>query len=149
AAASDETRPILTGVRIALKDELASFAAADSFRLTFRDILLDELVTQAQEVVVPARAMQTLGKVMAGVEGNVEMLIDAGERVLFRTEGVELVSRAIDGRYPDIGKYLGLSFATVLVVDTRALAKAVKLASFFAVASSNIIRLELTPTADG
>ncbi len=94
AAASDETHPILTGVRIALKDQLASFAAADSFRLTFRDILLDKPVREGQEVVVPARAMQTLGKVMADVEGDVEMLLDAGERVLFRAEGVELVSRA-------------------------------------------------------
>jgi DNA polymerase-3 subunit beta len=149
AAANDDTRPILTGVRIALMDRVASFAAADSFRLTFRDIVLDKAVAQAQQVVVPARAMETLGKVMGDVEGEVEMLIDAGDRVLFRAEGVELVSRAIDGRYPDIGKYLGLTFATVLTIDTKALAKAVKLASFFAVASSNIIRLELTPAANG
>ena len=136
-------------MRIALKGNVASFAAADTFRLIFRDIALDEPVA-AQEVVVPARAMDTLGKMLAGVENDVELLIAAdGNQVMFRTDGLELVSRVIDGRYPDIGRYLGMSFTTVVEIDTKELAKAVKLASFFAVASSNVIRLELTPAADG
>jgi DNA polymerase III subunit beta len=149
AASSDDTRPVLTGVRIALKDTLASFAAADAFRLTFRDITLEAPVAEPQEIVIPAQAMKTLGKVLADAEGHVEMLIDAGDRVIFRTEEVELVSRAIDGKYPNIGKYLGLSFDTVLQISTKELAKAVKLASFFAVSSANIIKLRLTPGGDG
>jgi DNA polymerase III subunit beta len=93
--------------------------------------------------------MKMLGKVLADAEGHVEMLIDAGDRVIFRTEEVELVSRAIDGQYPNIGKYLGLSFDTMLQISTKELAKAVKLASFFAVSSANIIKLRLAPGDDG
>jgi len=149
AAATDDTRPILTGVRIALKDKVASFAAADTFRLTFRDIALGEPAA-AQEVVVPARAMVTLGKILADVEGEVKLLISPDRNhVMFRATGLELVSRIIDGRYPDIGRYRAMDFATVLEIDTRELAKAVKLASYFAAASSNIIRLVLEPAAEG
>ncbi len=93
--------------------------------------------------------MKTLGKVLADAEGHVEMLIDTGDRVIFRTEEVELVARAIDGKYPNVGKYLGLSFDTTLQISTKELAKAVKLASFFAVSSANIIKLRLTPGGDG
>jgi DNA polymerase-3 subunit beta len=150
AAANDDTRPILTGVRILLKDSVASFAAADSFRLTFRDITLDKPVLKAQEIVVPARAMEILGKVLSDAEGVVEMLLDGdGNRVIFRTDEVELVARAIDGRYPDIGKYQALTFGTVLEISTRELAKAVKLSAFFATASANIVRLTLNQVADG
>jgi len=149
AAATDDTRPILTGVRIALKDKVASFAAADTFRLTFRDIALDEPAV-AQEAVIPARAMVTLGKVLADVEGDVELLISPdGNQVMFRAAGLELLSRIIDGKYPDIARYRAMDFATVLEIDTKELAKAVKLASYFAAASSNIIRLVLEPAAEG
>jgi DNA polymerase-3 subunit beta len=150
AAATDDTRPILTGVRIKLAGKLASFAAADTFRLTFRDIVLDRAVTKAEEVVVPARAMETLGKVLADMEGTVELLIDGdGDRVIFRAEEVELVSRVIDGKYPDVEKYLKHTFATVLEISTKELKRAVKLASFFASASANVVRLLLAPAADG
>jgi DNA polymerase III subunit beta len=150
AASADDTRPVLTGVRIALAGAVASFAAADGFRLTFRDITLDEPVAATQEVVIPARAMQTLGKVLTSVEGDVELLIaDDGNRVLFRAEGLELVSRMIDGRYPNVARYRGMDFAAVLEIDTKELAKEVKLASYFAAASSNSIRLALEPGADG
>jgi len=149
AAATDDTRPILTGVRIALKDKVASFAAADTFRLTFRDIALDEPAA-AQEVVVPARAMVTLSKLLADVEGDVELLVSPdGNHVMFRAAGLEFVSRIIDGRYPDIGRYRAMGFATVLEIDTRELTKAVKLASYFAATSSHVIRLVLDPAAEG
>ena len=150
AAATDDTRPILSGVRIALKGDVASFAAADSFRLAFRDITLDEPVATAQEVVIPARTLSTLGKTLVGVERDVEMLIaPSGNQVMFRADGLHLVSRAIDGTYPNIGKYQALAPATVLEIDTKELSKAVELAAYFAASSSNVIRLTLTPEADG
>jgi DNA polymerase III subunit beta len=150
AASADDTRPVLTGVHIALDGSAASFAAADGFRLTFRDVTLDEPVAAAQEVVIPARAMETLGKVLTSVEGDVELLLaDDGNRVHFRAAGLELVSRTIDGRYPNVARYMELAFATVLEIDTKELAKAVKLASYFAAASMGSIRLSLEPGADG
>jgi DNA polymerase-3 subunit beta len=137
-------------VRIALKGDMASFAAADSFRLAFRDITLDEPVATAQEVVIPARTLSTLGKTLVGVERDVEMLIaPSGKQVMFRANGLHLVSRAIDGTYPNIGKYQALAPATVLEIDTKELSKAVELAAYFAASSSNVIRLTLTPEADG
>ncbi len=110
AASTDDTRPILTGVRLRLRDTLASFVAADSFRLAFRDITLDAPVLAAQEVVVPARALAVFGKVLADADGLAELLIDdSGDRLLVRTDEVELITRCIDGRYPDADKYLALS----------------------------------------
>jgi DNA polymerase-3 subunit beta len=149
AAASDDTRPILTGVRIALMGARAVFAAADTFRLACREISLDREVAQAQEVVVPATAMRTLGKLLADSEGPVEMRIDAGDRVSIRTEELELVARVIDGAYPNIDKYLELSVGTRAELSVKELAKAVKLASFFAVSSANIIKLLLSSGGEG
>jgi DNA polymerase-3 subunit beta len=146
AASTDDTRPILTGVRLRLRDALASFVAADSFRLAFRDITLDTPVIAAQEVVVPARALAVFGKVLADADGVVELLIDdSGNRLVVRTDEVELITRCIDGRYPDADKYLTLSGTWMLEIDRKELTRAVKLATCFATASANVVRLTSVP----
>ena len=68
---------------------------------------------------------------------------------MFRSAELELVARLIDGVYPNISKFQGLEGKTVLSIETRELAKAVKLASLFASASANVIRWALLPSADG
>jgi len=148
AAASDETRPVLTGMRIKLAGTVASFAAADSFRIAYRAIALETAVAAPAEVVVPARAMMILGKVLTDVDGTVEQLVD-DDYVIFRTDELEMVARCIDGAYPAIDRYLNLTSSTVLEIETKELARAVKLASYFASTSANSVRLQLTAGADG
>jgi DNA polymerase-3 subunit beta len=148
AASSDDTRPVLTGMRISLAGTTASFAAADSYRIAYRAIALETAVAAPAEVVVPARAMTTLGKVLADVDGAVEQLVD-DDYVIFRADEVELVARCIEGAYPAVDRYLNLAFGTVLEISTKELARAIKLASYFATSSANIVRLQLTPVADG
>jgi len=55
------------------------------------------------------------------------------------------VSRLIDGRFPDVDRVIPQQYQTRAVLDRQELTKAVKLASFFAVASSNIVRLHMEP----
>jgi DNA polymerase-3 subunit beta len=144
AAASDDTRPLLTGMRLKLTGTLASFAAADTFRIAFRSITLETAVATPAEVVVPARAMLTLGKLLADIDGTVELLVN-DNYVIFRADQVELIARCIDGAYPAIDRYLNLASSTVVELGTKELARAVKLASFFAATSANTVRLQLNP----
>lgn len=148
AAASDDTRPILTGVRVRLRGARAAFAATDTFRIAFRDITLDAPVACDREVVVPARALTTFGKVLADAEGALALLLDE-QRVIVRTDEVEMVARCLEGAFPPAEKYLGSTFATVVEIDARTLTRAVKLAALFAAGSANAVRLTFTPAADG
>lgn len=146
AAATDDTRPVLAGVLIRLKGKSATFAAADGFRLALRTIELPEAVAEPIDVIVPARALTELARIIGDVESPVEVTITpSGGQVLFHTESIDLVSRLIEGRYPDIERIIPASYATRTVLETQDFAKAVKLASFFATASSNIVRLTIEP----
>jgi DNA polymerase III subunit beta len=71
-----------------------------------------------------------------------------GSQVLFHTENIDLVSRLIDGKYPDIERVIPSSHLTRTVLDTQELAKAVKLASYFANASANIVRIAMESGGD-
>ncbi|MGB9633709.1 MAG: DNA polymerase III subunit beta, partial [Chloroflexaceae bacterium] len=57
----------------------------------------------------------------------------------------EFVSSLIDGKFPDIERVIPQQYATRVIVDTAELAKAVKLASYFATASQNAIKLTMEP----
>lgn len=146
AAATDDTRPVLAGVLMRLRGKTATFAAADGFRLAFRTIELPEPVAEPVEVIIPARAMLQLGRIIGDAEGNVEITVTPnGGQVLFHTDTADLVLRLIEGRYPDIERIIPSNHSTRTVLETQQLVKAVKLASYFASASSNIVRLTFEP----
>jgi DNA polymerase-3 subunit beta len=146
AAATDDTRPVLTGVLLRLKGTTATFAAADGYRLAVRTVDMPEPIAEPQEVIVPARALMELARIISDVEDTVEVTVTpSGGQVLFHTENIDLVSRLIDGKFPDFERIIPTSYATRTVLDTQELAKAVKLASFFASASANIVKLTMEP----
>jgi DNA polymerase-3 subunit beta len=150
AAASDESRPVLTGVLIRIHQDTAVFAAADGFRLATRTLTLPEGASsgasEVPEFIVPARTLSELARVISDDAGEVSMTVTpGGGQVLFHTEMVDLVSRLIDGKFPDFERIIPKSHTTRTLLDTQELIKAVKLASFFATASSsqNIIKLSI------
>jgi DNA polymerase-3 subunit beta len=144
AAASDDSRPVLAGVLIRLKGQEAVFAATDGFRLAKRTIELPEPIAEPAEFIVPARALSELSRILGDTEGDVEITVTpSGGQVLFHTETTDLVSRLIDGKFPDFERIIPTSYATRSVFDTQEMLKAVKLASFFANASQSIVKCTL------
>lgn len=146
AAASDDSRPVLAGVLVRLRDTRLFLAAADGFRLATRTVTLPEPVAQAAEFIVPARAMAELGRIAGDSEGPVTITVTpGGGQVLFHSESTELVSRLIEGKFPDVERIIPQQYATRSVLETAELAKAVKLASLFATASQNVVKLTMEP----
>ncbi len=143
AAAGDESRPVLSGVLIRLRDSEAIFAAADGFRLARRTVALPEPVTTPQELIVPARALSELARIIGDADHVALSVTSGGNQVLFHTDSIDLVSRLIDGKFPDFERIIPSEYTTRTVLDTQELTKAVKLASFFAIASQNIVKITL------
>lgn len=146
AAATDESRPVLAGVLVRLNDTRLFFAAADGFRLATRNVTLPEPVARQSEFIVPARTLAELARIASETQGQVSITVaTGGSQVLFHTETTELVSRLIDGRFPDVERIIPQQHMTRSVLETSELAKAVKLASYFATASQNVVKLTMEP----
>jgi DNA polymerase III subunit beta len=142
AAATDDTRPVLTGVLITLEAGVATFAAADGFRLARKTVTLAQPVQPRVATILPARALAKLGALLADVRGEVDITVTPnGGQVVFATPGLEVVTRVIDGLYPDIARVIPAQHTTGVALETAELAKAVKLAAYFAAVSSHIVRL--------
>ena len=102
AAASDEARPILTGVLARFEGSKLTLAAADNYRIAVRTIdVLDPV--EAASVVIPARALGELARILSDTDDPVELVLaQARNQVLFHLEGVDLVSPAHRRPVPEL-----------------------------------------------
>ena len=143
AAASDEARPILTGVLARFEGDRLTLAAADNYRIAVRTIdVLDPV--EAVSVVIPARSLHELERVLADTDDPVELVLAQGRnQVLFHLDGIDIVSRLIDGQFPNYQQVLPAAHATRAEFDREELLRAVRPAALIASSSANIVKLQV------
>ena len=149
AAATDEARPILTGVLCRFEGEQLTLAAADNYRIAVKTIPILDPVDDTS-VVVPARALNELARVLTDSDDTVEVVIaQSRNQVVFHLEGVDLVSRLIDGQFPNYQQVLPKAWTTRAVLDREELLRAVRPAALIAHESANIVKLQVGAGAEG
>ncbi len=149
AAATDESRPILTGVLVQFNDDNLTMAAADGFRLSVKAAVLKQNFGDMSEVIVPARALMELARISGDQEQPVEVIITpARKQILFHLQDIDLVSQLIEGKFPDYNQIIPKSYTTRTVLDTNNFLKAVRVSHLFARDSANIVKLEINPSGD-
>jgi DNA polymerase III subunit beta len=143
AAASDEARPILTGVLARFEGDTVTLAAADNYRIAVKTIPILDAVSDAS-IVIPARALNELVRILSDVDDPVEIVLaQARNQILFHLEGIDLVSRLIDGQFPNYQQVLPQSHTTRAIVDREELLRAVRPAALIAHESANIVKLQI------
>jgi DNA polymerase-3 subunit beta len=159
AAATDESRPTLTGVEVSFKGDRLIMAATDGYRLSVRSVELEHPLNEDMTVIIPAKSLGELARVIgdADDERAVQVTVtQARNQILFRVWGkgseargaflkVDIVSSLIDARFPDYRAIIPKSYNTRTVVTTDSFLKAVRVSQLFARDNSNIIRLAVIP----
>ena len=151
AAATEESRPVLTGVELKLNENKFTMAAADGFRLAvFHGVLLQP-VPEEMSVIIPARTMNELNRLIGDQEEPIEiMMTPAKGQVMFRIKSgdtVEIVSQLLQGTFPNYEQLIPQSYTTRAIMDLPTVLRAARTASIFARDGSNIIRMHLMPSA--
>lgn len=146
AAATDESRPILTGVLAQFENETLTLAAADGFRLSVRTVTLPNAVADPFSIIVPAQALTELRRVSGEQEEPVAIHVTPERnQVIFELTNVVLVSQLIDGNFPDYRQIIPRERTTHTVLDTAPFLKACKMAQIFARDAANISRVQVEP----
>ena len=146
AAAVEESRPILTGVKVELENDRFVFAAADGFRLAVSKGALLEPVQENISVVIPAKTLAELNRLLVGQEDPVEITVTASKsQILFRLKNIEMVSQLIQGQFPNYSQLIPQSYSTKSVVDLPSLLQASRAAAIFARDGRGIVRLQMVP----
>ena len=146
AAATDESRPVLTGVAAKFEKDKVTFAAADGFRLSVRNAALSAAVEQPISVIIPAKALQEVARVSGDQEDPIVIAVTENKsQVLFKLTNTEIVSQLIDGQFPDFTRIIPDSHTTRTTVTTSELQNAVKASSVFAREAMNTVRMQIAP----
>ncbi|NQW15957.1 MAG: DNA polymerase III subunit beta [Chloroflexi bacterium] len=146
AAARDDSRPVLTGIKVEISGENLTLAAADGFRLGVDTAPLSEPVDGELGFIVPAKTMQEIQRLLSDQDEDVEITVaESGTQVLFRLSNIEVVSQLVQGSFPDYEKLIPATSGTVATVDQKAFMQATRAASIFARDGSGIIKLFIEP----
>ncbi|MDZ7744478.1 MAG: DNA polymerase III subunit beta [Candidatus Saccharibacteria bacterium] len=140
AASNDEARPVLTGVYLHTHEGNLYMVATDSYRLAEKKL---HKTKENINLLIPANAMQDLLRIVSDGEDDVEVSHD-DQQVLFKVGDVELVTRLIDGKYPDYRKLIPRDFATSATLKRSELTNVTKVSSLFARESAGSVTINLS-----
>jgi DNA polymerase III subunit beta len=128
AASSDDARPVLTGLYLHTTNGKLYAVATDSYRLAEKTISKEE---KDVSLLIPASSLQDVLRVMRDDITAVAINYDE-QQARFSVGSVELVTRLIDGNYPDYRKLLPKEYATTAVLNRSDLQEITKVSSLFA-----------------
>ena len=150
AAATEDSRPVLTGVKVEIAGDDFTFAAADGFRLAVYKGKLVEPMSEDVSFIIPARAFQEVNRLIGNQEAPVEFTVTPSKsQALFRLDNVELVSQLIQGTFPNYSQLIPQSYETKAVVKLEDFLRATRTAAIFARDGSGIVRVQVTGASDG
>lgn len=147
AAATDDSRPVITGVSVKGAEHVLTFAASDGFRLAVADIPLDEKQSVADlDLIVPARALREVGRLIGDSAAPVELRVNEEKtRVEFTLTDVELSAQLIQGTFPNYTQLIPTEFSTATEVPVGDFTRGTRIAAIFARDGSGIVRLQVNP----
>lgn len=146
AAAVDESRPVLTGVRIKSEGGDVWVTATDGFRLSRKRLGGGkDLEKWNSALIFPARAVAELARICSeSKKEEVTMeTVTENNQVIFDCGQVQLISRILEGNFPDIERVMPKDFKTEITVDREELTRAVRAISIFARENNNIVKMEI------
>lgn len=122
AMAQQDIRYYLNGLLLVAGNRQLKLVATDGHRLAYTALALESDVP-AQEVIVPRKTVIELGKLMGDVDDPVKVEV-SGSQVAFSFGTVELVSKLVDGKFPDYTRVIPTTHKNRLVVERETLKQA-------------------------
>jgi DNA polymerase-3 subunit beta len=149
AAATEESRPVLTGINTEFAGDQLNLVAADGFRLAVHKMTLGSPVIAETSVIIPARVLNEVNRLLGEQEEPVEITVNEQKsQVLFRLKDAEIVSQLLQGSFPNYSQVIPQSYTTRAVVDISEFMRVAKISSVFARDASGIVRVVITPGAE-
>ncbi|WP_349533576.1 DNA polymerase III subunit beta [Leuconostoc citreum] len=143
SASTQESRPILTGIHLALNGNDVKAVTTDSHRLSQRIVTLTGTEAHVSaDVIIPAKSFNELQSLLEG-QDRVDIKLSANQAV-FDLGHTTFYSRLLEGNYPETDRLIPTESTTELTMDAGALLGAINRASLLSHESrNNVVQLTL------
>ena len=143
AAATDEDRPVFTGVLLEIKENEVTMVATDTHRMAVKKITIDEPATTPMRAIIPTKTLAEVSRLLPTDNPAMINIIWNRTQIVFNFESIYIISRLIEGTYPEYEKVIPSQFDSSAVIDRREFAGAVDRVSLLAKdISYNVIRYD-------
>lgn len=129
ATSNQESRPNLTGINFIISNNIIECTGTDSYRLSKKILNIDTKDNESN-IIIPTRSLSELIKILNENEGKVEIHIFSN-KVLFKFDNIEFLTRLINGTFPDTSKLISNEFDNEIEIEYKDLYKAIDRASLF------------------
>lgn len=144
AASLNASRPVLSGVLMFSGGDGLKLVATDSYRLAEKTVKITKKPEEDIYCIVPAKTIFELSKIISRASGKEVKINISKNQILFAVDGIELISRLIEGKFPDYEKIIPKEKKTVLTISVENLALVLKRVSLFARENNNSVKLGAT-----
>ncbi len=141
ATASNPSRPVLTGIYTQIKGDKVILVGTDSYRLSEHTMTVKKADTSIEECNIPAQTMAEVLRIFPKTEDDIEITLSKNQ-VQFSQNGIRLVSRLIEGRFPPYRDIIPKTMVSRAILSVSDLLMAIKRISLFARENNNTIRFE-------
>lgn len=141
---TDEGRPVLAGEKITIKGEKLEMATTDGYRLTVKNIKTQKAEI-SESIIIPIKTLIEVVRISDEEKTDIinATLVDKQNQIIFFLKNTEVVSRLIEGNFPNFEKIIPTSHTSRVVVDREDLLNAVKMTAVYARESANIIKINI------
>ncbi|NIC42873.1 DNA polymerase III subunit beta [Aquabacterium sp. A08] len=143
AMAVHDIRYYLNGILFVAEGKTLSLVATDGHRLAFASAELDVEVPK-QEVILPRKTVLELQRLLSDKDGAIELQF-AANQARFRFEGMEFVTKLVEGKFPDYNRVIPRNHQNIVVLGRTALLSALQRAAIMTSEKFKGVRLNVEP----
>ena len=149
SAAQDQSRPVLTGVKFSITNNILTLASADGFRLSIISFELENENIPEIDFIVPAKSLLEVSRILPFTQDDVSVFMTkASNQVIFKIGNYQLTTTLTQGNFPDFNSLIPDSNSTSCIIPKSNFKSAVRSLGVLAKDGNGIIRLEISGTQE-
>ncbi len=141
ACSQDEARPVFTGGLLEVTNSDVMMVATNTHRLAIKKEYLDEFNGEIK-IIIPSKILMELARIMVAEVPSDVIVNCTRNQISFTFDNVYIISRLIEGQFPDYKRVIPEAFTTEIILNTDAFSSAVERVSLISRSGDyNVIRL--------
>lgn len=141
SVATSDLKPEITGIYFNFKKNILKLAATDSFRLSEKQIVLEDIPENIDNFILPQKTAQELIRLLKN-DGDIVLMVDKNQ-IFFDFDNIQIFSKLIDGQYPEYEQIIPKNFKTKTIIEKQEFLNVLKIASVFC-GKTNDIKIKIS-----
>lgn len=132
AAGHDESKPWLTGVLFKLRDNRLNGTATDGVRIAYAETEAENPQNHSFSVIIPSRSLNEITRLLSSDAADLTRIAVTANQVFFDLGKVRVISRLLEGQYPDVMRLVPQSYPTEINLNRAEFLEAIERAALIA-----------------